>query len=61
MLVVEANNRGEPFVKLGPDAQITKDVARIAHRLATEIAAPATLDTRRAGRRARRRRDALTQ
>jgi pilus assembly protein CpaE len=37
LLVVEANNRGEPFVKLGPDAQITKDVARVAHRLATEV------------------------
>jgi hypothetical protein len=39
MLVVEANNRGEPFVKLGPDAQITKDVSRVAHRLATEVRA----------------------
>jgi pilus assembly protein CpaE len=38
VLVLEANNRGEPFVKLGPDAQISKDVARIAHRLATEVA-----------------------
>ena len=27
ILVAEANNRGEPFVKLGPDAQISKDVA----------------------------------
>ena len=39
VLVAEANNRGEPFIKLGPDAQITKDVARVAHRLATEIPA----------------------
>jgi pilus assembly protein CpaE len=37
ILVAEANNRGEPFVKLGPDAQITKDVARAAHKLATEV------------------------
>lgn len=33
ILVVEANNRGEPLAKLGPDAQITKDVARIAEEL----------------------------
>ena len=39
MLVVEANNRGEPFVKLGPDAQITKDVNKIAHQLTTETRA----------------------
>ena len=29
-LVVEANNRGEPFVKLGPDAPISTDIANIA-------------------------------
>jgi pilus assembly protein CpaE len=39
VLVLEANNRGEPLVKVGPDAQITKDVARVAHRLATEVKA----------------------
>jgi len=37
VLVAEANNRGEPFVKVRPDAQISKDVARVAHRLATEV------------------------
>ena len=47
VLVAEANNRGEPFVKLGPDAQITKDVARVAHRLATE-ALPQRSSTRSA-------------
>ncbi len=40
LLVLEANNRGEPFVKMGPDAQISKDVARVAHKLATEVRAP---------------------
>jgi pilus assembly protein CpaE len=39
LLVLEANNRGEPLLKVGPDAQITKDVARVAHRLATEVKA----------------------
>jgi pilus assembly protein CpaE len=34
ILVVEANNRGEPFIKLGPDAPITRDVRKIAERLA---------------------------
>ena len=29
-LVVEANNRGEPFVKLGPDAPISTDINNIA-------------------------------
>jgi len=33
LLVAEANNRGEPLVKLGPDAQITRDIARIAEQL----------------------------
>lgn len=37
ILVLEANNRGEPFVKLGPQAQISRDVARIA----TELSLPA--------------------
>ena len=38
VLVVEANNRGEPFVKLGPDAQIIEGRrAGRAHRLATEV------------------------
>lgn len=37
VLVLEANNRGEPFVKLGPQAQISRDVARIA----TELSLPA--------------------
>ena len=36
LLVVEANNRGEPFIKLGPDAPITRDVARIAKQLTSE-------------------------
>ena len=39
VLVLDANNRGQPFVKLGPDAQISKDVKRVAHRLATEVLA----------------------
>ena len=33
LLVVEANNRGEPFIKLGPDAAISRDVHRIAEEL----------------------------
>jgi pilus assembly protein CpaE len=33
LLVVEANNRGEPFIKLGPDAAISNDVRRIAEHL----------------------------
>ena len=40
MLVVEANNRGEPFVKLAPDAPITRDVTKVARRLATEVQMP---------------------
>jgi pilus assembly protein CpaE len=37
LLVVEANNRGEPFVTLGPDAAITRDVRRVAERLTSEV------------------------
>ena len=33
VLVVEANNRGESLVKLGPDAQITRDIVRVAEDL----------------------------
>jgi pilus assembly protein CpaE len=33
-LVVEANNRGEPFVQLGPDAPISIDISHIATELA---------------------------
>jgi pilus assembly protein CpaE len=33
ILVLEANNRGEPFVTLGPDSAITRDVNRIAQQL----------------------------
>ncbi|MEO6349028.1 MAG: response regulator [Candidatus Limnocylindrales bacterium] len=33
ILVLQANNRGEPFVTLGPDAAITRDVTRIARQL----------------------------
>jgi pilus assembly protein CpaE len=32
-LVVDANNRGQSFVALGPDAPITRDVARVAEEL----------------------------
>jgi pilus assembly protein CpaE len=32
-LVVEANNRGQPFTTLGPDAPITRDIERIAVEL----------------------------
>jgi MinD-like ATPase involved in chromosome partitioning or flagellar assembly len=39
-LVVEANNRGEPFVMTSPDAPISQDVARIAARLAQAMTAP---------------------
>jgi pilus assembly protein CpaE len=34
VLVLEANNRGEPFVRLAPDAPITRDVNRVAQQLA---------------------------
>jgi pilus assembly protein CpaE len=37
VLVVEANNRGEPFVRMAPDAPVSKNVAKIAHQIATEI------------------------
>ncbi len=47
LLVVEANNRGESFVKLGPDAAITKDVTRIARQLASD--APAGKQAERKG------------
>ena len=39
LLVAEANNRGEPFIKLGPDAVISHDVRRIAQRLTIEAGA----------------------
>ncbi len=45
VLVVEANNRGEPFVKLGPQAQISRDIAGIAARLSM-AAAPEARDAR---------------
>lgn len=38
ILVLEANNRGEPFVSLAPDAPISRDVARIAAELTTPVA-----------------------
>jgi len=37
ILVLEANNRGMPFIALGPEAQITSDIARIADELARPI------------------------
>jgi pilus assembly protein CpaE len=37
ILVLEANNRGEPFIKLGPDAPISRDVAKIAHHLSSGL------------------------
>lgn len=40
VLVVEANNRGEAFVRLGPDAAITRDVNKIAQRLTSEALPP---------------------
>lgn len=47
MLAVEANNRGEPLVSLGPDAAITQDVMRVAESLSQmnqEVAVAATLN-----------------
>jgi pilus assembly protein CpaE len=38
ILVLEANNRGQPFVQLGPDAQVTRDVDDIAHKLMQTLA-----------------------
>ncbi len=37
LLVVEANNRGEPFIKFGPDAAISRDVHRIAAELTSTV------------------------
>jgi pilus assembly protein CpaE len=37
ILVLEANNRGMPFIALGPQAQITMDIARIADELVRPI------------------------
>ena len=39
ILVLEANNRGQPFVTVGPEAQVAKDVSAIARRLMAELAA----------------------
>jgi pilus assembly protein CpaE len=39
-LVVESNNRGEPFVMLAPDAPVSRDIQRIAQHL-TGVAASA--------------------
>ena len=33
ILVLEANNRGQPFITLGPDAPISRDVLRVADGL----------------------------
>ncbi len=38
ILVLEANNRGEPFIHLGPKAQVTSDVHSIATALARSMA-----------------------
>ena len=38
-LVVEANNRGEPFVMTAPEAPISRDIARIAAGLAQAMTA----------------------
>jgi septum formation inhibitor-activating ATPase MinD len=38
MLVLEANNRGEPFITLGPKAQASGDVTSIAKTLARSMA-----------------------
>jgi len=40
-LVVEANNRGEPFVLRSPDAQISRDISRLARELTESMAASA--------------------
>ena len=37
LLVAEANNRGEPFIKVGPDALISNDVRSVAQRLTSEV------------------------
>ncbi len=42
-LVVEANNRGEPFVLLAPNAPISRDIGRIAQDLTRVIAEPAPM------------------
>jgi pilus assembly protein CpaE len=39
-LVVEANNRGEPFVLLAPDAPVSRDINRIAQQLTGVAPAP---------------------
>ena len=39
LLVVEANNRAQPFIVLGPDAQVTKDVKKIAATLTSGASA----------------------
>ncbi len=43
-LVVEANNRGEPFVALAPDAPVSRDIQRIAQDLANISAQPRVLE-----------------
>jgi pilus assembly protein CpaE len=47
-LVVEANNRGEPFVMTSPDAPISQDIARLAAKLAQAMSAPAKSPAARA-------------
>jgi pilus assembly protein CpaE len=47
-LVVEANNRGEPFVMTSPGAPISQDIARIAARLAQAMTAPVKAPAARA-------------
>lgn len=37
ILVVEANNRGEAFTKMAPDAPITRDINRIAQALTSDL------------------------
>ena len=51
-LVVEANNRGEPFINAGQKAQITKDVESIAAALVHSMADEGCRTSRRADGRA---------
>lgn len=39
-LVVEANNRGEPFVGMAPDAAVSRDIGKIAKDLTRILAEP---------------------
>jgi MinD-like ATPase involved in chromosome partitioning or flagellar assembly len=49
VLVLDSNNRGQPFTTLAPDAQITRDVSRVADELTRTMEPTPSRATQSAG------------